>query len=184
MSENQSLWAIDTWVVSNKVAEAASEDLGRVTESMAKAGQMRAQIKSMQQQNATDAFLLMLLFKYVQDDELLHSIFERVVKEWVSVRIMFAHFLPLFYHEIAIDRLRGIFDQELDLIHRIEINLVGYISYVKGLHAHYPECNDLDHDKYLEFLRQIVAVYHLVDRAGMDEEKRKEFLAILEKEML
>jgi hypothetical protein len=151
---------------------------------MAKAGQMRAQIKGMQQQNATDAFLLMLLFKYVNDDELLHFIFERVVKEGVSVRTMFAHFLPMLQSSISVDRLAGVFDQELALIRQIELNVVGFVSYLKGLRTHYPEIQDFDPEKYIEFIREILAVYHLIDRDTMEEEKQKEFIAILEKEIL
>lgn len=182
MSENN-LWAIDTWVVSNTASEAREEDLGRVGESMAKAGQMRTQIKQMQQQNATDAFLLMLLFKYVQDEELIHFVFSRVVKEGVSVKVIFAHFLPLLYQSINIERLTDVFPQEIALINQIELNVVGYVSYIKGLQMHYPEIKELNKDKYVEFIRQVLAVYKLIDREGMEEEKRGEFLAVLGREI-
>lgn len=182
MTEQQS-WFLDTGKVSNTVAEAKDEDLWRVTESMAKASQMRAQIKQMQQQDAIDAALLMLLFKHISDAWLLQELFTMIVKQSIPVRSLFPLFLPMLYQVVTQEAIKVLYTREFEQLAIISGDLVSYVWYIKPLRTYYPALQKIDFLSYIAYITKILQSYDLIDMETMDESKKQEFLGVLEKEL-
>lgn len=183
MSENKD-FALDMGNVSNTASEGSEADLGRVTESMAKAAQIKGQMKQLQQENNLDAYLMSILFKYVESEILLHDVFMFVIQQQISIRVIFVFFLPFVYTRIDRERLTVVYAAELQLLEQIELDLVRYVGYCKQMYKRYPTVSTIHTDKYLSFVREVIIHYRLVARDQLDDEKKQSFEKTIKENLL
>ena len=175
---NEQEWWLNMGNVSNKASEVTTEELGNVASSLAKWQAIGWQIKDNQRKNTNTSKFLTYLLLNIQNESIWASIdmFVRYIpipdseKKQMSVmtdEIVWL-FLPL-YSDVA---------DQFDLAKQYPIeyhyrnnDIISYTDYISQLMEQYPDMYTLHSEQFVKLIIDIMDLYHIIDRAQMDNNK-------------
>lgn len=175
---NEQEWWLNMGNVSNKASEVTTEELGNVASSLAKWQAIGWQIRDDQRKNTNTSKFLTYLLLNIQNESIWASIdmFVRYIpipdseKKQMSVmtdEIVWL-FLPL-YSDVA-DQFDLAKQYPIEYHHRNN-DIISYTDYISQLMEQYPDMYTLHSEHFVKLIIDIMDLYHIIDRAQMDNNK-------------
>jgi hypothetical protein len=163
------------------IGEVSEADIARAQESLKKAKKVKAQIQQLQQQNAGYAWMLTMILKYVEHEEVLQQVSSQLAS--ISVPAVFGQLVPFITRREDLSAYYQEHHEVASLAEQYDQTRTGLVSYLQNIRDIYLEITNEPLSQSVRFVAAYAEMEGLIDRSEWDEEKSQEFLGSLEQQL-